>query len=62
MKKAPKTYTPKQIAAMLGDGPQDAVDLADTVDAFWPTIKAALLAYGASNPHYRVAPREIAVD
>jgi hypothetical protein len=47
-------YGPAEIATLL-EGPQLARSLARTVEAFWPTIKAALLAYEQTRPE-KVAP------
>lgn len=37
-----REYTPKEIADLIGGPHRDAGSLARTVEAFWPTIKAAL--------------------
>jgi hypothetical protein len=42
-------YGPAEIVTLL-EGQQLAGSLARTVEAFWPTIKAALLAYEQSHP------------
>ena len=47
-------YGPAEIVTLL-EGPQRAGSLARTVEAFWPTIKAALLAYEQTYPE-KVAP------
>lgn len=47
-------YTPSEIVGFL-EGPQTAGCLARTIEAFWPTIKAALIEYEKVHPN-RVEP------
>jgi hypothetical protein len=47
-------YGPAEIVTLL-EGPKLAGSLARTVEAFWPTIKAALLAYERTHPE-KVVP------
>jgi hypothetical protein len=47
-------YGPAEIPTLL-EGPKLAGPLARAVEAFWPTIKAALLAYEQTHPE-KVAP------
>lgn len=49
------TYTPAEIATMLEE-PQEGHNIARICDAFWPTIKAALLAYDQRPVEPRVRP------
>lgn len=50
-----KKFTPAEIAEQF-ERPMQSGEVARLVDAFWPTIKAALLAYDAKA----VAPRRLA--
>jgi hypothetical protein len=47
-------YGPAEIVTLL-EGPQLAGSLARTVEAFWPTTKAALFAYEQTHPE-KVVP------
>jgi hypothetical protein len=52
-----RAYTPSEIADLIG-APHTAGSLAQTIEAFWPTIRDALKAYD----HLPVVPHQIELD